>query len=156
MKYLLVLFSFSFVCNSYAQIFQTGITLGTNYTFPIKGKSVYDNQYFKPIGSFGFGVAVPLHFKINNIWQIKSGTEVHYKTYRMKFSKPDFPELETRGGFKFVASFWNLQLPLILSFKKPKQNFEFGIGDLFTRNSPDALGTKNDWIPLYSGNDTLT
>lgn len=155
MKYLVILASFLFVFNSTAQFFQTGFTVGTNYTLAIKGRSEYDKRYFKPIGRFGFSMALPLHFKINEIWKVKTGFDYQSKAYKIKFSNPDFPGLESTGGFEFSARFNIIQIPFILSYKKPKQNLEFDMGVLFTRNIPGAIGSGGDWMPQYSGNDTL-
>jgi hypothetical protein len=134
----LMLFEFAF-----GQRIQAGFGLSANNTFYHHGSSVYFySQNFGTGISPGFGISSHINFGLTESWSIRSGLAYHFKRYRVMIR--DYTIKEVDGYFYFDAGFHSLEVPLLISYKTPKEKkykFEYRAGIVSSFYIPATITT---------------
>ncbi len=140
---------------SFAQKFSFGVGGSLGRTFAVQRSN---QGVFKESGRIGYGINLPVRYKINERFSLISGLNLQRKTYTISHLEYQFPDLNTTGAFKYGVRNNVVQVPLLLAVKlwsKGRYSCYISGGMGYSYFGPWAYTGESDWTPQYSGNVLL-
>ena len=140
------------------QRLQIGLSATLNHTLFDKGESNYDDSFFETENRTGFGLGLPVYWKWNNDWGLRSGVGFQTQSYGFEQNRFEFPNVpEGSGSFSFFINYFNTEVPLVLCYSPSaadhKFRLEFQLGSILSFRNPTSINA--DGQPFsYTGSDT--